>query len=478
MADIPKRNRSGVRGEGDDYQHIVTLNEALRAMRGNGVVAMTVEADDAGNVDDIVLHDESGPARFTQVKHAVDAKSPVSADYLLKPTRTGSRSLLQRFRDSWQQLRNARTPEMVLVTDRDIDPNDAVFRVLDRRKGRLVPDFADKLLDAERAVWAEHLDTSDEELLELLGALRFETGRSMTAERELAQVQMAALGLADDQRAIDSAMAFVRGWVQERDRTLTVQEIADALTERVGRRTDPRGLLVVEGIDDHPAADAADVAVRFVERYEGDEPYSRFELRNPADWQDTVWAELRDAAATLAGDGLHDIVVAGAMRLPMWFAAGCALRGVEGFHVSTNRLGREWTSREIGAKPDLDVKVIEIGDGDDPRLAVVLSIAADAAEAGLVHARSTGVGRAVLVAPDTGPSGGAVTDAPSGAAMAEAIRNTVRDHLAPDTTEVHLYLAAPAGLALVLGNRWNRVRPTVVYEHTHAGYVRTLTVPA
>ena len=239
MANVPKRNRSGVRGEGDDFQHLVTLNEALRAMRSNGVVAVTVEADDAGNVDDIVLHDKSGPARFTQVKHAVDAKTPVNADYLLQPTRKGSRSLLQRFHDSWQQLRNARTPEMILVTDRDIDPNDAVFKVLDRRKGRLVPDFADKSLDAERAVWAKHLKTSEAELLELLGALRFETGRSMTAERELAQVQMAAHGIADDQGAIDSAMAFVREWVQERDRRLTVEQIADALTERVGRRARP-----------------------------------------------------------------------------------------------------------------------------------------------------------------------------------------------------------------------------------------------
>jgi hypothetical protein len=478
MTEIPKRNRSGVRGEGDDYQHLVTLNEALRAMRGNGVVAVTVEADGAGNVDDIVLHDESGPARFTQVKHAVDAKTPVNSDYLLQPTRKGLRSLLQRFRDSWQQLREARTPEMVLVTDRDIDPNDDIFKVLDRRTGRLVPDFADKSLDSERAVWAEHLDTNDEELIDLLGALRFETGRSMAAERELAQVQMEALGLADDQRAVDSAMAFVRGWVQERDRTLTVREVTDALIERVGRRTDPRGLLVVEGIDDHAAGDAADVTVRFVELYLGDEPYSRFELRSPADWQDVVWGDLVGAAATFSGRGLHDVVVAGAMRLPMWFATGCAFRGVEGFNVSTTRLGQEWTSREIGAKPALEVEVVEVGDGSDRRIAVVLSIAADAADAGLAHAKLLGVGTVVLIAPAAGPSSGAISDAPAGTAMAEAIRNAVREHLAPNTTEVHLYLAAPAGLALVLGNRWNRLRQTVVYEHTPAGYVRTLTLPA
>jgi hypothetical protein len=29
---------------------------------------------------------------------------------------------------------------------------------------------------------------------------------------------------------------------------------------------------------------------------------------------------------------------------------------------------------------------------------------------------------------------------------------------------IHLFLAAPAGLALLLGHRWNRIAPTVVYE--------------
>jgi hypothetical protein len=477
MTDVPKRNRSGVRTEGDDYQHYVTLNQALMALRDKRFVAVTVEADDAGNVDDIVLHDESGPARFTQVKHAVDAQTPVNADYLLKPTRKGSRSLLQRFHESWQQLRKAGTPEMLLVTDRDIDPTDAVFVMLDRRKGRLVPDIADKSLDAERSVWANHINTSESELLEFLEALRFETGRSMTTERELAQVQMEALGLANDRRAFDSAVALVREWVQERDRTLAVHEITDALAERVGRRTDPQALVVIEGIDDHAAADAADVALRFVERYEADEPYSRFELRNPADWQEVVWRDLVDAASALSAAGIHDVVVAGAMRLPMWFAAGCAFRGVEGFQVSTNRLG-QWTSREIGAKPALDLQVVELKGGDDAQLGVVLSIAADASQAALSHAETAGIGRVLLVAPSSGPSNGAIADAPSGTAMAEAIRNAVRDQLAPETSDVHLYLATPAGLALVLGNRWNRVRRTVVYEYSPEGYARTLTVPA
>lgn len=476
MTDVPSRNRSGVRGEGDDYQHLVTLNDVLRAIRGNGIRAVTVEADDAGNVDDIVLHDDNGPCHFTQVKHAVDAQTPVSAEYLLKPTRKGQRSLLQRFYDSWVQLRGSATPKMVLVTDRGIDPNDDVFKKLDRRHSRLVPDFGDKSLDEPRATWSTHLGVDEGELLEFLGCLYFKTGREMGDERELVQVQLASLGLANDQRAIDSAMAFVREWVQERDRTMTVDEMAQALTDRIGRQADPRGLLVVEAIDEHPDTDAADISLRFVELYDGDDRYSRVRLQDDALWNEVVWPQLQDAAATFKGRGLREIVVDGPMRLAMWFGAGCALRGVEGFQVSMNQNGQIWSSAEYGTAPEVEVDVVEIS--DDPRVAVVVSVAMDVAEGAMEHAKSIGVGRAVLVAPAAGARNGLVQDGPTATALAEAIRNAVRGELTAEDTEVHLYLATPSGLALLLGNRWNRVRPTVLYEYVTDGYVRTLEVPA
>lgn len=476
MTNVPKRNRSGVRGEGDDYQHLVTLNEVLRATRGNGISAMTVEADGAGNVDDIVLHNQHGPFRYTQVKHAVDAQTPVSAAYLLKPTRKGQRSLLRRFHDSWRDLRRNGRPEMFLVTDRGVDPHDDVFKMLDRKTSLLVPDFADKTFGAHRAAWANHLEIGEDELLELLGCLRFKTGREMVDERELAQIQLAALGLADDRRAIDSAMAFVREWVQQRDRTMRVDEMAAALTGRVGRQAEPRGLLVVEGIGDHTDPDMADVRLRFVELYDGDGPYTRTSLRDDVDWQEAVWPELRNAADTFKGRGIRDVVVDGAMRLPMWFGVGCALRGVEGFNVSMNQNGQIWSSADFGISPAMAIEAEEIS--GDPRVAVVVSIATDASKVALEHAKSLGVGRVVLVAPESGARNGVVQDGPTASAMAEGIRNAVRDNLDGRTLEVHLYLATPAGLALVLGNRWNRLRPTVVYEWTPAGYAKTLEIPA
>ena len=56
----------------------------------------------------------------------------------------------------------------------------------------------------------------------------------------------------------------------------------------------------------------------------------------------------------------------------------------------------------------------------------------------------------------------------------EAARRAVRGH-----SKVHLFLACPMGLALLLGHGWNRVAPTVVYEDLAAlGYEAAFTVSA
>lgn len=477
MTDVPSRSPSGVRGEGDDFQHLVTLNEALRAVRGKGIVAVTVEAADAGNVDDIVLRDDRGSGQYTQVKHAVDGQTPVNTAYLLKPTRKGRASLLQRFRDSWWTLGGGDArPSMRLVTDRDLDPEDPVFKKIDRRSGLLVPDFADRSLDDQRRAWAEHLEMDEDELLALLRDLQFETGRAMRFERELAQVQLAALGLASDQRAMDSAMSFVRDWVQERDRTMNVDELHAALVDRVGRVSDPRGLLIVEAIGDNRAASQADVALRFVELYDGDDPFNRFRLHDSDDWDRLIWPQLERAADELAGRGRHDVVIDGPMRLPMWFGVGCALRSVHGFQVTMNQNGQLWSSTEFGTSLELDVDIVELS--DDRRLAVVVSVATDASQDGIANAAAVGAGKVLVIAPKEGARNGLVQDPGTATALAEQIRDVVRSRLEPETTQILLHLATPAGLALLLGHRWNRMRPTTPYEHTPAGYIRTFQIPA
>jgi hypothetical protein len=48
-----------------------------------------------------------------------------------------------------------------------------------------------------------------------------------------------------------------------------------------------------------------------------------------------------------------------------------------------------------------------------------------------------------------------------------------------DARRIHLFMAAPAGIALMLGHWWNLLPPATVYEYipTSRTYVETITVP-
>jgi hypothetical protein len=480
MSDIPRRATSAPRIAGDDYQHLVTLNEVLSAMRGNGASTLTVEASNAGNVDDVVVHYIEQPPRFTQIKHAVDGQTPVGYEWLTKPTRAGGKSLLQRFYASWENLGGTNTrPHLQLITDRDIDPHDPILKTIDRKTNLVMPAAGARHLSELRTTWAGHLGIDDDELKTFLSDLHFVPGRSFNLELERAGLFLETLGLNSGQTAIDSGLALVREWVQERERTLAITDLASTVEARIGRRSDPGALLVIEGIDDAPSKGDADIALRFVERYEGKEPFERRKLISPNDWQTIIWPQLTLASAQLREAGHSRVVVDGAMRLPMWFGAGAALRHVLGFNVAVRQRGQVWSSDDKGTPPPLTTSVTATGSGQD--LAVALGIASDPTSEVEAHIESDSqIGRLLRITPSGGTSNESIPDGPTATALAEAVRDLIRAELSPTTDEIHLFLATPAGLALLLGHRWNALRPTTVYEHLGAGrgYQATFVVPS
>ena len=485
MTNVPGRSPSGVRLAGDEYQHIVTWNEVLSALRPeSAVTAITVEAPDAGNVDDIVTERREGPPSYTQVKHAVDATSPVGATWLMA-TPGGRRSLLGRFYDSWLELRTqGRELEMQLVTDREVDPSDDLMKLLDRRTELLVPAVmsSDPGIIHARASWASHLETDEDALLSMLAHLRFRTGRPYRSEAERADALMWGHGLATGQNAIDSALAFVRDWVQERWRNLSVEKLRDRIHQRMERAGDPGALMVIEAIDDDLHPEDATERLRWIERYEGDDPNLRRSLRDPQDWGAVIGPELAAAGQRLRAAGHHRVLVRGAMRLPVWFAAGATLRHVQGFTVAGFQQGSIWSSDDATGTPtQAEVVIDRIGEGGD--IAVAIGVAADPAPAvaRFVREHALPVSTIAVLRPAGGPGPEAVSNSREAALMAVGVRDAVRGLLEEHPTEqIHLFLAVPGALALLLGHRWNALRPTVVYEHlgTGVGYVPTLEIPA
>ena len=484
MSDIAARHKSAVRIAGDYFQHLVAWNEALEALKSdNDVEAITVEHPDAGNVDDVVVQRRTAPNLYVQVKHAVDATTPVGHRWLMTSSsaKSPTPSLLQKFYRSWSDLsEDDASAELRLVTDREIDPGDPVMSRLDRMTELLVPDIGHRDAAEGRSQWARHLGVTETELLEFLGSLRFETGRSVRSQEDRAATLMWALGLNSDRRGIDSAVGLVRDWVLRRNRRLAADELWDWARQRIGQRTERGAVVVVQAIDYDPHPDDADESISFVDDYSGEDPFGRRQLRDPSQWS-RIGAEIDQAAARLRGAGVRRVVIRGAMRLPTWFAAGAAFRHVRGFEAAGIQSGQVWSSEDLGETVEVDIKTSHLGGGPDG--AVALGVAADPTNAvrEYIAAAELPVGRFVSILPAGGPSPASIPDEPTAAAVAVAARDAVRDLLedAP-VAHIHLFLATPGALALLLGHRWNALRPTTVYEHlgTGLGYAPTFQITA
>ena len=355
---------------------LVAWNEALEALRpDNDVVSVTVEQPDAGNVDDVVLRRRARPHRYIQVKHAVDATTPVGHQWMTDRAKPTASSLMEKFHRSWLHLTADTGPaELVLVTDREIDPHDPVMRLLDRRTQLLVPSIGHTNASQGRRLWADHLNIAEDELMAFLASLRFMTGRPLASERERAATLMWTMGLNYDQRALDSALGLVRDWVQLPERTLEPGEFRAWANDRVGLRTEPGAVVVIEAIDNDPHPDDAAEVVNFVADYMGDTPNERRQLHDENQWP-RIGADIEQAAQRLRQSGVHRVIIRGAMRLPVWFAAGAAFRHVHGFHAAAMQIDALWSSEDLGTPIEIRCETVQAGSGPD--IAVCVGIAAD-----------------------------------------------------------------------------------------------------
>jgi SMODS-associated and fused to various effectors sensor domain len=476
-----RRSPSAARLAGDDYQHLVAWSWALRALLpGSDVAAVEVEAPDTGNVDDVVLWQNTPPHQYLQAKYAVDARSPVNTGWLTRRSPSGGPSLLQRFHASWQRLRvDGPEPDLWLVTNRDLDPADPAVIGRDNRTQTIAAALAaarpTSAAGLRRAEWAAHLQTSEHELLELLWVLRFDTGRGYASEHRHAAELMAALGLRSDDQAVNLGIGLVRGWVVEgrtRFDRADLQAEIDALQLRTA---DPWCVLLVQAIDRDPHPEDATVRLDWVDRFTGDTAAARRRPHDPAVWEPQLRPELRRAVAQLRAVGCQRTLVRGPMRLATWFTVGFECAQVTGMAVACHQGGRLWTS-DTPAVTEVQLNVQEtlIGRGDELAVVVAIAYGPSVAVRQYLEAAGVPVARLATLSPATRPSDQAVTGPGQAVALAQVIRNRIRQLAdASRTPRLHLVLACPAGLALLLGHRWNRVPTTQLYEDLGLGALYT-----
>jgi hypothetical protein len=470
---------------GDDYQHAVGWYWACQALDDPDIASVSVEDAAGGHFDDVVVRYRQGPDLYWQVKSSNYGSVIVDGTWLLTPaTRTG-RSPLQHFHATWRQLHAAGKPfELALLTNRGFDPADAILRLRDLKTEKI--DIA--ILTAagprsaagrERQRWASHLGIDPGELADFLSSLCWKSGPAESSWDQQARHLMRLAGLRSDNDAVTLGKALIRGWVTDGAGPMSRDGIRRAVASAGLLARHGTLVLAVHAIDRQPTATPPNVEIDLVDLYQGTDPFARVQLRDPADWNAKVEPAIRNAARDLEVYATRRVHVTGSMRLPLWFAVGRALPDVRGWVLSLDQRTEEWSTD--AAPEEVTARVLaETHIGNGPDLAIIISITHDISEDVARSISETGlpVSTLLTLGPQGEPGNRAATSAGWATAWVRSAREQARRAAASGgATRAHLYMAAPAALAIMLGHQWNLMPPTIIYEHLRTGYAPTFTIP-
>ncbi|MCX5215605.1 SAVED domain-containing protein [Kitasatospora sp. NBC_00240] len=490
MEPLPAPGPTSVRTTGDHYQYLAVWEACVTLLRENAarvpnpVQAVGVEYDGVGNLDDVVLLRGTPPSTYKQVKYTVDSSTPVNEEYLTKPSKDGGTSVLKKIALAWRQLTaDGDSADLVLATNRAPDPSDELVAVRDARTGLLMPKAAAggpaSRLGRARTRWAQAAGLTESELGELLSTLRFDLAQDMIRYQESLGLLMAVTGLRHDQRAVEAGADWVAKMVREGRRELTLAMVESAVADLSLEAGPARAVLSIATLKPDPLAPNADHTIDWIDRFDGD---SDFDKRRPV--APNTWQQLQsdiEAAPQHLPAGSTAISVTGSFRLAPAFLVGTTFRMVTGTDLAIVQGPQLWSSTDpydTALIPDVTEHRIDQGD----ELAVAIAVAMDPTDDVLDYLRDQNlpVSKLLVYAP---PSGGAKDKSIPDGSAANALTIGIRDHLRRQTRPVrrlHLFLATPRGMALLLGHRWNRLCQTVVYEDIKVdeGYQPAFTVQA
>jgi SMODS-associated and fused to various effectors sensor domain len=481
--DSTSASASGARLTGDDIQHAVAWHAALQTLVPNACVdGVTVEAIVHGNVDDVVIEKCGAPNEYTQVKATVSAGYPATIAWLTEVNRKRG-SILQRFHASWQDLtKDGQRPPLNLVTNRSIDPEDPILTLRDRNDrlaSRLRTSTKHATVSAIKELQA-HLAMGEDELFDFLSDVRLQTDASEAAWRQRVREISFAAGVRADESAFRLGISEVREWVKSDRTQRRAADIAQAIQRLELSAEQPFTIVSINALESPAPLSGAGVVLDWVDRFRGTEARNRRGLKDTDDWP-VLREELMAAQRGIRATGARRVLLTGTMRLPTWFAAGVAFQETAGFTVAKMKDAELWT-RPRGPVPLADIEVSHaISDlpvGSDVALAIALSD--DPTEDARQHLKIAHPDVPVVT---VRPSSGVYPESISGLSHAFGLAISVRD-LARNIARsvhppvLHLFIAGPAGFAVLLGGVWDRVPSTQTYEDLAAdGYEPAFFIP-
>jgi hypothetical protein len=477
---------SGARLAGDDYQHVLTWIHALKLLLTDGdVTRIGFEADNAGNVDDLIVHRIGQPTLYQQIKFVVAQKQPLTHGWFTTPPKGSKKTPLQRFHESFKKLISidGEPPEMALHTNRLQAPGDPILQLVSGSDCKLVPRLAAEppgsAAGKVRREWADHLGITEEELLSLLGHLAIRSGRDALDDlQEQCAWAMRAVGLRADAAAVLAAVGALRELIRKGVRELdadAVQNLAATLELLAGK---PRATLLVQSLRPDPWPETATASVDWVDLFEGDDAASRRQLKDPSAWNDRLKPELAAAVDVIRRARLTDVDVRGTMRLATGLLVGAQLSEVAGFKVAVTGREGEWTSTTSRESATVEREWIDVDQGDELAAAIAVSQPIRDDVLAYIRAERVPVGKLVVYYAPGGSSREAVTSPEVGVGLAAVISQALRTDTSGRRDGLHLFQSAPLPLAVIVGHLWNRMPRTRLYEDLGPGegYAATFTV--
>lgn len=482
---------SGARLLGDDYQHLLTwLHAAQLVHHDPQVTRVELEKHGAGNVDDLVVHRRGQPALYHQVKFTTQPGRPLTAGWFTEAP-GGSSTPLQRFHASYTKLTEDGTaPEMVLHTNRLPSASDPILECLDGTTELLVPKLTlaspRSAAGKARSGWASHLEVDEEQLLTMLGSLRIRAAQaSINALQEHCRWVMDAVGMSATAECVDKGMLAARRWVQAGVRDIDGETINRLIEEQQLRSATPRATVLIQGIEHDLWPEIATVALDWVDAFTGEHPSERREPANPEVWMGRFAPELEQAANQVRREGFSHVRIDGALRLATAIYAGTVFSDVKGFQVAVpGRSGDgTWTGdiSSDGLRRTQHVTRTDHELAQGAELAVGLNVSGDLTSAVLRHARAASLPLdrlVVLAVPDPGRD---ALEGPSDVlGWAHVVTRELRALAEEGNPRVHLFLHGPRTAAVLLGNAWNRMPPTQLWDDLGPGrgYAPAFTIPA
>lgn len=485
MTGLPAPRAAALRG--DDYQHIIGLYYALEVITDADLAAVSVEDAAGGAFDDVVVWPAAmsgAPTRYIQVKAGMYNNVVIEGDWLTATRTARGKSPLQHFHKTWRdRVADGRPFTLEMCSNKNYEHNDPIIQLIDHGSRTIPRARLDRLAPGSRAArqlseWAEHLDIEIDELTDFLTAVAFRHGEEEDSWVRRCGTLMRLANLRGDTQAVTLAHAMVRGWVKTGAGRRSADEILDELAGLGLLARDEQVLLVIHAVDAVKTRHRPNAEVDIVDLYEGTTPFERRALRDPTEWDTAVIPALEAAKDTLLCYESRRVRVVAAMRLPMYFAVGRTFPRVGNWVLTTDQRGVAWSTDTETANAALEVTGDQVV-GAMPDLAVVVELSVGAADDVVAYLARAAVpvGRMVTLSVPGGPAQDSVPGPAWAATWARLAREQIRAvarELRP--ARIHLFMAAPAGVAMFLGHEWNLMPITTVYEHLgFEGYAPAMT---